>query len=120
MGRYEPKKKIRVWKTKKPPYEVNKDGFTIYDLPKTANGWIDARIYRPIRFELVKAKTQEKIKYVWWDGFKWVGYRLRPYDQILAWNISIHNTEVEDDEESQIQNPQGYERIQTGRPTLRL
>jgi hypothetical protein len=78
-------KRTAVWTSKKPPYEIGKDGFGMKDLVKDYDGWVDAKTYRPYPYDLVHMMMPRKTIRGWWTGQKWEGLRLKEEDKILHW-----------------------------------
>lgn len=78
-------KKSAVWKHRKPPHQIGKNGFGVLDIKKDIDGWVDAKIYRPFPYDLVHMKTETKTKSGWWTGLKWEGLRLKADDKVKYW-----------------------------------
>ena len=73
------------WKKKKPPYVIGMDGFTYRDAIKDEDGWVDASKFLPMPYELVRVKTQDKSKNLWWNGREWEGFRKKDEDKVFYW-----------------------------------
>ena len=78
-------KYLRVWKLKKPPYQVGIDGFQNKDLSKDYNGWVDAKRFLPLAFDLVYMRLERRTIPGWWNGQYWEGMRLNEQDCVLYW-----------------------------------
>jgi hypothetical protein len=91
MNKY---RKLRIEKRRKePPFQVG-DGYLTYKhIQSDEDGWVDAKVYRPIPYDLVKVKTQGKHKYCWWNGHFWEGFRLQAQDLIFSWKIEKEGRE---------------------------
>jgi hypothetical protein len=73
------------WTTLSPPYEVGRDGFHWKDLMPDIYGWLAADYVRPLIYELVHMRTQDKVLPGWWNGQFWEGLRLKESDKVILW-----------------------------------
>lgn len=78
-------KYLRVWKLKEPPYQVGVDGFLNKDLKKDYDGWVDAKLFLPLAFDLVYMRLERRTIPGWWNGNFWEGMRLLETDCVLYW-----------------------------------
>lgn len=81
-------KKIPLWKKEKPPYQIGRDDFTHKDLKKEYDGWVDAKKYLPISYDLVYTRCETKTVAGWWNGIHWEGLRLKDADRVLCWKFN--------------------------------
>lgn len=75
------------WKDLHPPHEIGRFGFSISDVKKNEDGWVDAAVYRPVPYDMVHLKTQDKEKPGWWNGVRWEGLRVTHRDKINFWKF---------------------------------
>lgn len=60
-----------------------------HNIQKDKNGWIDATIYAPPKFDLVYLKLSTNRKAIgWWTGHEWIGRTLAPSDKVDRWRKS--------------------------------
>jgi len=59
--------------------------FSYLDIPKSLDGWIDAKQYLPLDFDLVDLKTDTKNLSGWSNGEGWDGIFIRDKDRIKYW-----------------------------------
>jgi len=55
------------------------------EVPYDKNGWADARVYAPSRFEIVELKTRKGIANGWYKGGDWYSGKLGDKIQVLKW-----------------------------------
>jgi hypothetical protein len=48
-------------------------------------GWADANQFKPLKYDLVNIKFQNKTVNGWWDGLHWVGLKVNSDDVALKW-----------------------------------
>jgi len=58
-------------------------GYT--DIPYDADGWVDAKKYRPGAYDLISMKTDSKTYSGWWSGERWDGRKIPPDADVLYW-----------------------------------
>jgi len=88
------RKTIKIDESKKAPYTVSLNGFTITDVIFDLDGWADSKKYLPQPYEMVKIKTNERIRNGWWNGLYWESLRLKPGEKILAWKVIKNETQI--------------------------
>lgn len=76
------------WTKQKPPYQIGKDDFGFKDLKKDFDGWVNAKNYLPVSYDVVQMKLPKKTIPGWWNGYRWEGLRLRDEDEVLLWKFA--------------------------------
>jgi hypothetical protein len=86
-------KKIQVGRTKVrtkvPGTQKKKIATCKYsDVPiDKLTGFVNDLTYLPINYDMMIVKLKDKRRKIsaWWDGKNWIGLRLKPEDEIIAW-----------------------------------
>ncbi len=58
--------------------------------------WIDPNRYLPYPCDLVSLKFEHKISTGWWNGYKWVGLRIRSESLPTSWKRIVQAHDVID------------------------
>jgi len=63
-----------------------KKTYSYLDVKPEKDGWVDPTKFLPEDFDMVTLKIAGKPKITGWiNGTTWVGFRLRIFDQVVAW-----------------------------------
>ena len=82
------------------PYVTDKEKakqgevFLSYDeITADKDGWVDCRLFVPLKFDLVDIDVGGRIYRGWWTGFGWDGYRVKRRFKPVRWMAIKGGTE---------------------------